>query len=54
MDPDNSFTKIITSDYFKKDDGISIQSLMLFGIVYCQGTNKEKVEAFYDLLQDGL
>ena len=33
---------------------MNIQYLMLFGLLYCQGSNEEKSKVFYDVLQDGL
>jgi len=31
-----------------------IQYLLLFGLLYCTGSNEEKAKVFYDVLQDGL
>jgi hypothetical protein len=33
---------------------MNIQYLMLFGLLYCSGSNEEKSMVFYDVLQDGL
>ncbi len=33
---------------------MSIQYLLLFGLLYCQGSNEEKAKVLYDVLQDGL
>lgn len=44
---------IMTSDIFKtspEDEEMNIQYLMLFGILYCKGTNEEKSKALYDIL----
>mmetsp|Transcript_13870 Transcript_13870/g.10004 ORF Transcript_13870/g.10004 Transcript_13870/m.10004 type:complete len:145 (+) Transcript_13870:441-875(+) len=33
---------------------MSIQYLLLIGLLYCKGSNEEKSRVFYDILQDGL
>ena len=52
------FYKIITSPVFISDASegkeLSIQYLLLFGLLYCQGTNDDKSKVLYDVLQDGL
>ena len=55
--PDSQLYKIFTSPEFKgeeSDEEMSIQYLLLLGLLYCQGTNEEKTKVFYDVLQDGL
>eukprot|EP00347_Sterkiella_histriomuscorum_P018693 403344536 len=56
---DSALTKIMTSSCFKLEDSeneveMSIQYLLLFGLLYCQGTPEEKSSCLYDILQDGL
>lgn len=54
---DSEFYQIITSPVFQSEETegeLSIQYLLLFGLLYCQGTNDDKAKVFYDVLQDGL
>jgi hypothetical protein len=47
----------MTSKEFKineSDQEMSIQYLLLLGVLYCSGSNEEKSRVFYDILQDGL
>lgn len=54
--PDSLLFKIFTSSEFKPDgsDEMSIQYLLLFGLLYCSGSNEDKAKVLYDVLQDGL
>mmetsp|Transcript_24982 Transcript_24982/g.24448 ORF Transcript_24982/g.24448 Transcript_24982/m.24448 type:complete len:114 (-) Transcript_24982:201-542(-) len=49
--------KIFTSVEFKQnesDEEMSIQYLLLLGLLYCKGSTDDKARVFYDVLQDGL
>jgi hypothetical protein len=54
--PDSVLYKIFTSQEFRPEesDEMSIQYLLLFGLLYCQGSNEDKAKVLYDVLQDGL
>ena len=55
--PESALYKIFTDPFFKTsedDTELNIQFLMLFGLLYCQGSNDVKSKVLYDILQDGL
>ena len=57
LDTESWLYKLLTGPEFKKnesDEEMSIQFLLLLGILYCQGSNEDKARVFYDILQDGL
>ncbi|CDW79357.1 UNKNOWN [Stylonychia lemnae] len=57
FDEQSTLYKIMTSGTFKNDETeteMNVQYLMLFGLLYCQGSNDEKAQVLYDIFQDGL
>ena len=50
---DSWLFKVFTASEFKQDEAaaeMSIQYLLLIGLLYCKGSSEEKARVFYDVL----
>ena len=50
--PDSLIYKILTTHTFfdQESEELNIESLLLFGLLHCQGSTKMKSVVFYDIL----